>query len=252
MLQLFSQEGTEAVFGFRPHLVEDILAEFTGLLHVLNLGCHLLDKGDLAPVFCFGECWIEIIMLDGVSATHEQDFSGRIQTNQQQCGFLFRPAMRTVGEATVTHVIHHNLSVPARLRCQVDVAPYFLQRLRVVFRQSHLQCLLTGIVALQDGVDFLQRVVVQVLEVAQFCERVFNEVLQRCFHRPDRVAGIDFQFLAGHEVTGLNQHVTQHVRQQIATLLVFSGQVFVDAASRWRGGAVVFGPDVLVRPQIGF
>ena len=55
---------------------------------------------------------------------------------------------------------------------QIDVVAQVLNSLRIALFQIQGECLLGNVVAAEDGLDFLERLGVEVLEIAHFGEGV--------------------------------------------------------------------------------
>ena len=123
--------------------------------------------------------------------------------------------------------------------------------MRVAFFTFQFEIALANVVGQQDGADFLERFVLDDLDVAKFGIDVFDEVGERGFDGGAGGCGADVQSLADGVVVGFDHEFGDQGDQTGTAFAVFLGAVGEDAFEGGCGGGVAFLVDVLFGLQPG-
>ena len=176
VLELGLDMSGELVLVIRPHVAEEFLPELAGFLNLGGIGRLALNQRDLPPLAGGGKLIKSTLDRDFRPGTNEVYFADDCKTCHKQNRLQRRPPVWTAGEA-IFHQIMQDDGF-ARLGAKAQVVAKLLDGLRVALLGLNGERLLADIVGAQDGLDFLEGLAEEMLEMAHLGEGISDEIFQ--------------------------------------------------------------------------
>ena len=236
VLELRLDMGGELVLVIRPHVTKEFLPELAGFLNLGGIGRLALNQRDLPPLAGGGNLVKGTLDRDFRPGTNEVDFADDRKARHEQNRFQRGPPIGTAGEAILHEIMQDDGF--ARLRAQAQVVAKLLDGLRVAFLGLNGERLLADIVGAQDGLDFLERLAEEVLEIPHLGEGVSDEIFQPLTDSQSGGSGLGLNGLPTGVKRSVGDEIAHRGNQALKALAVLVGKIAQDALRRGIQGAV--------------